>query len=266
MIIGLKRLRIFSFNEHIGHIKAQIEYEYLPDPDFELFEFIDHPGGLVIDAGANRGHCSVAVLSRTRHLRVHAFEANKALAKPLNYLKKRFPGRFEFTIRGLGAHPREAQLKVPQSRLNDISTNASFRDSEYEKSYVRERLETESGTPYKELGYASHTVKIRTLDSFSLKPIAIKIDVEGYELEVIEGALETIKAHKPLLMIEMNNQEEFLPLLDSLGYGFYRYDPKTKTLIQFPENETYLNVICLHGEKRHFSHEMILPNPAISSH
>tara|TARA_B100000575_G_C23140644_1_gene663652 strand:+ start:3077 stop:3733 length:657 start_codon:yes stop_codon:yes gene_type:complete len=44
---------------------------------------------------------------------------------------------------------------------------------------------------------------LRTLDSFNLKNISfIKIDVEGYELNLLKGAYKTIEKNKPVIFIE----------------------------------------------------------------
>ena len=62
-------------------------------------------------------------------------------------------------------------------------------------------------------GYAAFNAKVvedkngnenvRTLDSFNLKNISfIKIDVEGYELNLLKGAFNTIEKNKPLIFIE----------------------------------------------------------------
>ncbi len=47
-------------------------------------------------------------------------------------------------------------------------------------------------------------IKIKKLDDFDLKESikAIKVDVEGYELEVLKGAKKTIKNNRPNLIIE----------------------------------------------------------------
>ena len=47
-------------------------------------------------------------------------------------------------------------------------------------------------------------IQCRTLDSFNLNDIDfIKIDVDGFEIEVLEGAVETITRNKPVINIEM---------------------------------------------------------------
>tara|TARA_B100000029_G_C17102596_1_gene788463 strand:- start:2 stop:649 length:648 start_codon:yes stop_codon:yes gene_type:complete len=46
-------------------------------------------------------------------------------------------------------------------------------------------------------------VEIKTLDSFNLEDIDyIKIDAEGYEIEVVEGAKKLIEKYKPFIHIE----------------------------------------------------------------
>lgn len=62
-------------------------------------------------------------------------------------------------------------------------------------------------------------------------PDLIKIDVEGYQAKAIRGAMETIRAHRPIVIIELHDPEKLArfgitnastvqPLLD-LGYSAY---------------------------------------------
>ncbi len=51
-------------------------------------------------------------------------------------------------------------------------------------------------------------ISMRTLDSFALDKVDfIKIDVEGYELQVIRGGERTIKAWRPNIVIEQKGNE-----------------------------------------------------------
>lgn len=59
-------------------------------------------------------------------------------------------------------------------------------------------------------------------DIYTGVPSFIKIDVEGHELLVLRGATETIKKHKPTIIIEIHGFSEDSDVhqyLKSLGYG-----------------------------------------------
>jgi len=253
---AINRVRAFSLDPDIRANKAQRLSGHLPEPDFELFGFMDQAGGLIVDAGANRGHCSLAILSSTSSLDVVAFEPIDALARPLEWIRRQYPARFRYHLCALGSSDRSGQLFVPTAGRSQATTNASIRSSEFDKDYVRERLAEELGTDFRRIEFPARPVAIRTLDSFEFRPLGIKIDVEGLEGEVIEGGQETLSRHKPMLMIEMNNTVEYLPRLESMGYRFYRFDPGKKRLLTISHSEIYLNVICLHPARPLFPSEM----------
>ena len=95
-------------------------------------------------------------------------------------------------------------------------------------------------------------VKTETLDSVVIQdrtPSLIKIDVEGHEIEVLQGGKNTLSKAKPLLIIESfpPKQSTVLSLLNELGYHSIDADrhvsmnPKTTNLFawhpQGPLNE-----------------------------
>ena len=46
----------------------------------------------------------------------------------------------------------------------------------------------------------------------------IKIDVEGHELPVLRGGIETLTRHRPRLLIEIEQRHSPTPILDTFGY------------------------------------------------
>jgi len=52
-----------------------------------------------------------------------------------------------------------------------------------------------------------HIVKVETIDSFSFDDVSlIKIDVEGHELSVLRGSIETIKRCRPIILVEIEQR------------------------------------------------------------
>jgi len=70
-------------------------------------------------------------------------------------------------------------------------------------------------------------VNIRTLDSFGYTDVSfIKIDVEGYEYRVLQGAEETIKNFRPTILVEQNKGNlDSVELLKTWGYRCIGNDP-----------------------------------------
>ncbi|MEB3168153.1 MAG: FkbM family methyltransferase, partial [Synechococcaceae cyanobacterium] len=73
-----------------------------------------------------------------------------------------------------------------------------------------------------------------------LEPSLIKIDVEGYETLVLEGAQQTLaKPSLQALIIELNgsgrrygfDESKILDLLSQHGFSTYSYDPLSRTLV-----------------------------------
>lgn len=76
----------------------------------------------------------------------------------------------------------------------------------------------------------SFEVETKTLDSFQFHNVDfIKIDVEQGELEVINGALNTIKTHLPVIMFENKRKENdiIIDILKKVNYNILKYKSDT---------------------------------------
>lgn len=59
----------------------------------------------------------------------------------------------------------------------------------------------------------------------------IKVDVEGHELAVLGGASATLAAHRPALILEVNDPvDELRRFVESIGYVSVHFDPVAGTL------------------------------------
>ncbi len=124
---------------------------------------------------------------------VHAFEPQPELAQYLRDIVQAYAWRNVFIHTcALGSESGKQVLHVPDSTG---STSASA-------SLVSEVASTESAHTT-----TAHNVELTTLDRFvanqGLKRLDfIKIDVEGYELETLTGAQETLGTLQPTIIIE----------------------------------------------------------------
>lgn len=93
------------------------------------------------------------------------------------------------------------------------------------------------------LNINTEIVKVTTLDelTFGCTPILIKIDVEGWEYKVLEGAFKTLKDEKlKAIIIEINGNAEKLGYSDTLlieklstfGFTSYSYNPFKRSLMR----------------------------------
>lgn len=150
-----------------------------------------------IDCGANIG---VHTVEWAKHMhgwgRVLAFEAQErvyyALAGNLainNCLNA------SAQLAAVGAQDGEIRIPVP-----DYLVPASFGSLELRKSASNEFIGQD--IDYTEANM--QTVPLKAIDSYNLERLDLmKIDVEGMELDVLEGAEQTIARCKPLMTIEI---------------------------------------------------------------
>jgi FkbM family methyltransferase len=140
-----------------------------------LQEFVPQPGWIVFDVGANTG--VYAVQQARRGAQVYAFEPNPDCFRRLRKAVQAndLESRVMAVNRALGATAGTAQLVVPEG----VTTMGSLRP-EWAPGSGGIGLEVEVGT----IDHVVSTLGIHRVD-------LLKVDVEGLELDVLQGARET---------------------------------------------------------------------------
>ena len=100
---------------------------------------------------------------------------------------------------GLGAAAQQLPLYVPSYRGFTYDGIASFSPG-HARDYFSP--DTIYGFDPQHVSVQQFTCVIKTLDSLELAPSFIKIDVEGFEHEVLRGGLDTLRRHEPTLLFE----------------------------------------------------------------
>ena len=183
-----------------------------------IFSIVDTlpDNAVIVDGGANIGFFSVPVAHKTqgRGTRIISFEPQRQLFQALGGSLALNGYRHVYLHNcGLGWEPGQAQLpQVDYSKVQDFGTISLSND-----------------TTVNEDGWmADQVVDITSIDAMALPRLDFfKLDVEGYEVSALTGALATIKQHRPWIWVEyfITGVDPIKQVLADLpDYSFYIVD------------------------------------------
>ncbi len=201
----------------ISHVVDHFIYWGMTDTAYQSVQSELKNARTILDIGANIGYTSLYYASINPSAQIFSFEPHPDIfiRAQENIALNSF---HNINLINLGLGEKKEVLKL-------------YEVNEHNPGMNRIILE--------EKDIAFKKINVDTLDQFVIeKNIThldfIKIDVEGFEYAVINGGKETIQKHKPLLFIELddNNLKEnnssalaLISLLYDLGYTkFYRTD------------------------------------------
>ncbi|HLB31518.1 MAG TPA: FkbM family methyltransferase [Gammaproteobacteria bacterium] len=167
------------------------------EPELHLLPFLADRRRVSLDIGANKGVYAWMLARCSRE--VHAFEPNPKLFRILQRISG--PNLHVSPI-ALSNRSGHAMLRIPGNEQRGYSNQGS--------SLSAIKVAGEHG---------EIEVETSRLDDLNLGDIGfIKIDVEGFEQAVIEGAVETLRRCRPNLLIEMEERHTHRPIEESLDY------------------------------------------------
>lgn len=192
------------------------------DDDFaaiRLFKDVLH--GTYVDIGANTGQSIESIKLFAPDAKVVSFEPNPELA---DKLERRYRADPNVRIRAVGLSDAVAMLTlhVPVYRgfVYDGLASLSYADAQ---GWIND--DTVFFFSPKHLVVRSYQCPVETLDMQAVEnPVFIKIDVEGFETNVIKGGVETLRKHEPILLVEsLHNKPELLEFVATLGFRPYHF-------------------------------------------
>lgn len=197
------------------------------EPDLLGFAPRKDRSGLAVDIGANGGQSAIAFAFILPAHKIVSFEPNPALWPELDFVQRLLGRRFSYQKLGLGDQSGSMTLHVPQVGDLPMTTRASLSRAEAEAHCAT--LERETG---RKTIIAQRTVDIVPFDALGLIPDVVKIDVEGFELQVLHGMRATLASSRPMLMLEANaNDPQCRAFLATFGYRFAYFDRKQRKLV-----------------------------------
>jgi FkbM family methyltransferase len=191
------------------------------EPDFNALKLIcdDHPK-LFLDIGANVGMSALSFFTLKPNCQVISFEPNFINYPYLDRLLNKFKN-FQYLKCGLGDKPGVINFYYPIYNGKEMTALGSC---DYQKAQSWLNKDTIYFFNANKLKVKKITVNINILDNFKLHPEFIKIDVEGFEYQVLLGSQETINNNRPILLIEgVAKGDKVHKLLQDWKYDIYKF-------------------------------------------
>ena len=229
-------------NTHITLFEKMLTERTPHEPDFLFFKNFQQYPTLFIDVGANIGNSALSVHFVCPKWRVVSFEPNLSLEFFMNKVKTIFDaegGEYSYFLYGLSNKTGAIKIYIPKIDNWYVIGESSCIKEHFEENIVRTRLSSYSSHGNWEL--VESEISITVFDDFEQENaiikdeemIFIKIDVEGYERQVLEGMSGTIQKKIPIFTIENNESIGSDPVEKYLNYvGYQRF--------QYIQSENYL--------------------------
>jgi len=233
------KVGIYNFFIFCSYKKNKMSHSILRKCDFEdlkelqLIDEISNDGPtLILDCGSNFGFYSIYTASLNKNNKAIAFEASP---KTFQELKK------NIEINNL------KNIKPYNLALTNIDNeNIIFYESpnDWESSLIESNFERKIQTIIKTATLNS-IIEIKNLKN---NHVIIKLDVEGYEMQILEGAKKIIQQFSPIIILEFSNfiennevynysyLESFLEKFDYLIYDTNYKPVSLKSVLDKIEN------------------------------
>lgn len=201
----------------------------LHEPREQLFALAYlRPGDTVVDVGANIG--IFTALFASTGAQVLAFEPGSRSLRDL--------------ARTIAENPSARVTVVPAALSDTPGQLALTLDLESSNHLIADDAVAAAG------GMVELVDVMRLDDYLNPAPATldlVKIDAEGFDLNVLRGAETTLRTHRPALLVETWGSSEIRDWLEARGYRLYRYAFERRELVEYPTPFTRpANIVAVH--------------------
>jgi FkbM family methyltransferase len=204
------------FRTYIGRLGFMLPLEL----EFHAFRILPSTDRLFLDIGANDGISARSFRLFNKTTPILSIEANPCHEPALKRTKDAL-ALFDYELIAAGERRGELVLHTPVFRGIALTAYAAMDRNEAEK-----RLNKDMPSSVNRLRFIETVVPVIPIDELALMPDFVKIDVEGFEVEVLRGMVATIERCMPVFMIEFHrgNAAGIADVLGSFGYRSYIFD------------------------------------------
>jgi FkbM family methyltransferase len=205
------------------------------EPEFMAFKYFNHDSGTILDIGANFGYAAASIWTAGATSKIVSFEPNPWHEPCLRRIKEMRAGLFDYLSIGLGSRASEIRFVIPViegigiSALGSAAIEAET-DWTIPENVLRHMMQDHPELDEPSLKFTEvvwwtdrldDVLANRRFDVDVSDITAMKIDVEGFEADVLRGAVQTLRTHTPLIMIEgANRNRGVVDCLSSIGYRY----------------------------------------------
>lgn len=205
MVSLINNKKKYSDELYLDRISLYIAGNMLElEPLYEMLQY--RTDGVAIDVGANVGEISYFLMKYGAVNAVHAFEPLPTAYNQLTGLESIGVVPYPVALSNITGTGKLTTPFIPDTP--ELNTGISTLDPTWIEQMHQEHPTSVSTETI------SVDVELKRLDDYNFTNVKfIKVDVEGHEIQVIEGATETIKRNKPIMLVEVSKKQ---PLFDMI--------------------------------------------------
>lgn len=191
---------------------------HLHQGDFQALPLLGLPADArCLDVGGSRGQSLTGLKRALPGAFVVSFEPNPVTYRTLRQVAARFDDAITYNV-GLGAAETEAIMHIPRCAGLVFDQLARIARPDVGETVRALKSFGFAFASPANVTFERRVISVRRLDDFALSPDFIKIDVEGAELQVLEGAVRTLASARPALLVERGERPEVTAFLSPHGY------------------------------------------------